>query len=594
MARLILLNRQGLGVLFSCYLAGFTFIIYSMNVHYIKSLLRERGITYPEAAEGIGFSESYLKQVLNGHKNGSRRFTQKLAEYLNVPFQKLLDDTEKLYADYVNELLLQQIHAPVQADTFKELLAQVELGKQFGMFNKPDEVKSGTHTAIDYWKKDTILPFRSDNCVAFWEFEGDEILIRGPARCGKSTLILEYAISQMVKHNGIQILVARAFSVDLDAVRQNIKDICKYRFSDPLSPIDVSGGSTFNTIRIGDSEMHLKGIDRSEGQLGAGYDMVIFSQAEQIKKENIDIISSRCTPASENWVEDGKPRSMIIYDANPNRLDHWLEVAISQNGLKKIDFNFPDHPAYYDEEGNETDLFKQVYSRLDRMEGVWRQRLLEGKAANPEGTIFELQPCHILTELPSDFHTTHLFYRGFDFGMKDPSVCLWFGVHRQTADVIVFREWRRVGIDTIQMGEQVKTHSKEKVLMTVIDNDENLQNILRKHTGIPTTLAQKGPNSIASGITLIQHKLKNAIDGVDGGLYFYNDPVVRDPQLVKDNAPLTILDEAELYAWQENKDQPIDKHNHGWDIVRYVLDYLETRKAGVGFASGAASRKTVL
>ena len=88
---------------------------------------------------------------------------------------------------------------------------------------------------------------------------------------------------------------------------------------------------------------------------------MVFSQAEQIKKENIDVIASRCTPASKNWVEDGVPRSMVIYDANPNRLDHWIEQGV-KDGLAKVDFDFPDHPGYFDEEGEPTDLYQQVYS----------------------------------------------------------------------------------------------------------------------------------------------------------------------------------------------------------------------------------------
>ena len=175
--------------------------------------------------------------------------------------------------------------------------------------------------------------------------------------------------------------------------------------------------------------------------------------------------------------------------------------------------------------------------------------------------------------------------------MKDPSVCLWFGVHRSSGDVIVFREWRRVGVDTIEMGESVKSFGKEQVVATVIDNDENLQSILQKNCGMVTELAEKGPNSISSGITLIQHRLKKSIDGEDGGLYFYNNPVVRDPVLVKENQPLTVIDESELYAWSENSDKPVDAFNHGWDVIRYVLDYLENRKATVGFGGGVARRQ---
>ena len=58
--------------------------------------------------------------------------------------------------------------------------------------------------------------------------------------------------------------------------------------------------------------------------------------------------------------------------------------------------------------------------------------------------------------------------------------------------MVVFREWRRVGVDTIEMGESVKSFGKEHIVATVIDNDENLQSILQKNCGIVTELASEG------------------------------------------------------------------------------------------------------
>ena len=561
-----------------------------VNYALIRHVLKSRDMMIGELSEKLGISISYLSDMLSGRSPLNDERLVSISDILEVPHNYFRTSIGRLAIQKTESDIVDWSLSPERGDV-KELQDYLDVSERMGYIDfspeLPDEVGI---QSFDFWKKDAILPFESDNCVDFWGFDGDEILIRGPARCGKSTLILEWLISLMFRNRGMQVLIARAFGVDLDAVRQNLVDLVKYRFSDPLSSIRVAGGAKFHTVHINEGRIELRGIDRPGSQLGAGYDVVLFSQAEQIKKENIDVIASRCTPASKNWIEDGRPRSMVVYDANANRLDHWIELAI-KNGLAKIDFDFQDHPAYFDDDGNATELYESVYGRLSRLEGVWRERLLEGKAANPEGTIFNLEPVHLLKALPANFEKTHLFYRGFDFGMRDPSVCLWFGVHRSTGDVIVFREWRRVGVDTIEMGESVKGFSNEHIVATVIDNDENLQSILQKNCGIVTELAQKGPNSIASGITLIQHRLKKAVDGEDGGLYFYNNPVVRDPVLVKDNQPLTVVDESELYAWSENSDTPIDAHNHGFDIIRYVLDYLENRKATVGFGGGVTRRQ---
>ena len=561
------------------------------NVRLISRLLKRKKWTHATLGKKLGITGNYVTRMLLGIDPISDKRLEIIAyhlevevDYLELPTGRLLLD--KAENDVVDFSLVQK-----RADV-KDLESYVDLAMKLKLIDLSPDIASEEFQQWDFWKKESIVPFRSEKAIGFWEYDGDEIIVRGPARCGKSTLIMEWIIGLMFRHSGMQVLVTRAFSVDLDAVRQNILDVVKYNFADPLSSIRSVGGKKFHTLEINGGSMSFTGIDRPGSQLGAGYDVVIHSQAEQIKKENIDVINSRCSPASQNWVEDGVAKSRVVYDSNPNRIDHWMEQSIS-DGVALVDFDFNDHPAYFTEDGEETDLYKNVYGRLSRLEGVWRKRLLEGKAANPEGAIFDLQPCHVLKELPKDFAKTHLFYRGFDFGMKEPSVILWFGVHRSTGDVTVFREWRRVGIDTIEMGEACKTHSKEHALTTVIDNDENLQKILQKNCGIPTILAQKGPNSIASGITLIQHRLKKTLDGEDGGLYFYDSPVVRDPKLASDNQPMTVLEEGELYAWADNSDKPIDKYNHGWDVIRYVLDYLEHRQPALGFAGGTVKRKTM-
>ena len=561
-----------------------------VNFTLLRYLAKARGLLLSDVAERCGFTTSHFSMMLSGHRKLTDERLLKVAEvldvtpdYLRTPIGRLA--IQKVESDLIDWALSEQ------RGEVKELVDYLDVSERMGYVDfTPDLPDSETFQAWDFWKKDAILPFRSDNAVAFWEFDGDEIAIRGPARCGKSTLILEWLFVKMFQNAGMQVVITRAFGVDLDAVRQNIVDLVKYKFADPLSSIKVVGGVKFHTVQVNGGEIHLRGIDRPGSQLGAGYDVVVHSQAEQIKKENIDVINSRCSPASMRWVEDGTPRSMVVYDLNPNRLDHWIEGAFKK-GLVKIDYDFADHPAYFTEDGQETDLYRQVHSRLSRLEGVTRKRLFEGKAANPEGTIFTLEDCHLLKALPANFQKTHAFYRGFDFGMKDPNVSLWFAHHRTTGDLLSFREWRMTGVDTIEMGNAVKTFTEERVLDTVIDNDENLQSILMSQCGIPTTLASKGPNSLASGITLVQHRLKLAKEGKDGGLYFYDNPVVRDPVLVKNNEPLTVIDEAELYAWHENSDKPIDKYNHGWDIVRYMCEYLETRQASVGFGTAGAKRR---
>ena len=573
-----------------------------VNFSLIRHVIKKRGLKFQDVADDLELSASHFSEMLAG--------TRKLNDERLAGLSNLLGVHANYFRTSIGRLAIQKVEADLtdwslspERHDVKETKDYLDVTERMGYIDfAPELPDAETFQQWDFWKRDAILPFLTENAERFWNFDGNQICIRGPARCGKSTLIFEWVITTMFQNSGMEVLATRAFGVDLHVLRKTIVDLCKYRFSDPLSSVKVIGGTKFHTVEINGGNLYLAGIDRPGSQLGAGYDLVIHSQAELVKLDKIEEINSRCSPSSGNWIEDGVAKARVIYDVNPNRLDHWLEAKFrdEQKPLFKIDFTFEDHPAYVDEKGSYTQLYYDATDFLKDLTGVRRERYFKGVAANPEGAIFELDDCHKLSALPADFQTANNFYRGFDFGLKDPNVILWFGHHRHTGDLTVFREWRMTGTDTIQMGEAAKLFTKEKILATVIDEPKNAENpdkkgnlgsILQSHCGIATTLANKGPNTVSSGITLAQHRLQNARDGEPGGLYFYDNPVVRDPEIIRRNEPLTTIEEAEVYSWEENSDKPVDQDNHGWDIIRYILDYLEHSRLPVGFGGGGVKRK---
>ena len=78
------------------------------------------------------------------------------------------------------------------------------------------------------------------------------------------------------------------------------------------------------------------------------------------------------------------------------------------------------------------------------LEGVYHDWYFKGIAADPEGAVFEIQPEHVIDELPSDIDD-YLWYNAMDFGMTEPNVCLWIGQHAHTGDVLVAKEFRHSG-----------------------------------------------------------------------------------------------------------------------------------------------------
>ena len=71
---------------------------------------------------------------------------------------------------------------------------------------------------------------------------------------------------------------------------------------------------------------------------------------------------------------------------------------------------------------------------------------------------------HYIDE-PDDL-TKYNWYRACDFGIDAPSVCLWVGLHRDTGDIYIHREFRKSKTDTIALGNEINTHTQERVLDT--------------------------------------------------------------------------------------------------------------------------------
>ena len=92
----------------------------------------------------------------------------------------------------------------------------------------------------------------------------------------------------------------------------------------------------------------------------------------------------------------------------------------------------------------------------------------------------------------------------------------------------------------------------------VIDNDEDKKILLRKHCQIPTTMTEKSPDTIMDSIHIIQNRLRNAKEGIDGGLFINRGLRCNaDARLIQDKKPLSLIDEFKTYATDPKTDKPI-------------------------------------
>lgn len=441
-------------------------------------------------------------------------------------------------------------------------------------------------TPVHAWRNKDLYAFESDNCLFVKNYNGRFLVVSGPTRTGKTLTILEYIVWIGLQVPKMRIGIVRAQAVDLsDTIRPSIRDdLLEYRFSDPLSPFRARGGDeAFTNIYLPNgTEIVLFGADREKKLLGGRFDIVFYSQAEQATQEQIQILLTR-TVATGAWkYPDGSPRSLIICDDNPYRTDDPIWEAYNSGAdIDWITFGFNDNPFFY-RKGQKTQNYGEV-EKLDKdLIGVYHDRYFKGIRKSPTGAVFELQDCHKITELPWDESTQDqwLFFRAMDFGMSSPSTTLWIAEHKETQEVVVFREWGQTKTDVMLMAEQILPLSPEDIETTIIDNNENNHDILEREFDIDCEMTVKNDKSIMTGVYCIQKGLRQTVlnreaglENNPGGLRIFEDVygVETDP----DVHVMTTWEELSKKVFAENtkKDTLEDGDDHKIDPLRYYYLY---------------------
>ena len=433
-----------------------------------------------------------------------------------------------------------------------------------------------------------------------------EIVIDGPTRFSKTMFILDYIFNLCFEQENLRIAIVRANAVDHnETIRHDIvNSLLRYNLQDSRLKgiIECVGGRAFTELHVNSSNIILVGMNNPTKMLGSEFDIIFNSQVEQLKKDQYEVLITRCAGTAGNWIEDGRIRSQILSDANPDRKDHFLQLRKAKNQTKFISFGFQDNPLFY-RNGDWTDIGLSYTQTLKQgLTGVNYDRYYKGEWASPEGAIFILKDEHIADILPWRRKHDHPefdeylddpaknkryayppadqynIFRMMDFGSTSPSVCLWLAEHKDTKDSIVFREWRQTGTDTLEMADHIKKHSVGRAKRTIIDNDNNIRRILAKK-GIQASLAPKGSDSIKAGIDMIQEALRKTSEGLDGGLKIFRGlRCNRDPELHKRGLPLDLIAEMGAYVWEEDGDRPVKGNDHGIDPLRYY--YLDRNQFG--------------
>ena len=417
-----------------------------------------------------------------------------------------------------------------------------------------------------------------------------EMMIGGPAGTGKTHIGVMYGYKLACNYPGsVGVFVRKVKESIKRTIVPTFQEVLGY---DPMERREENFVLGFGGIhpqkyvcRNG-SEIYMLGLADPKQFDSLQVDWMFINQAEETDEEEWQILTARTRGRR-------MPFRVVYGDCNPVEPEHYLcpydDNENRRDGVYYIPTKHEDNPILVDPITKERTSFGHEYiGTLDRMTGLNYDRYRLGLWKSPEGAIFHIEKCHIINQLPWDRESedphyepleAFTIYRCMDFGMHpSPNVCLWVAENNNTGDTIVFKEWRRTRKDTIEMAKAVLILDVSEIESTTIDNDENIQSILRKN-GIYAVRAKKGDGSVHAGLDLIQEKLDRTKRGEKGGLYFYSNlEAGRDAFLEENKRPTNTIMELKLITWDLDSIKPKPAgERHGIDALRYHLLWQNER-----------------
>jgi len=258
---------------------------------------------------------------------------------------------------------------------------------------------------------------------------------------------------------------------------------------------------------------------------------------------------------------------------NPGLPSHWLArmMGIAPDKTEPD----PDCRIIMTKTADNTHLPESYLRSFERHKGtLYYDRMFLGKWVGAEGVVFpEFQRDTHAIERSRD--EAHEVYYAIDPGYTDPFVILevWSDGDKRHH---IAREWYETGKTHADALKQLHGMMKANPEATVVvDSAEPAFVEAARKAGVRAKPAEKGPDSITSGIGLVTQRLRDPGDG--------------RPRVTVDPRCVNTIREFESYEWQEGrnglKDKPVDANNHTMDAYRYLVQHTDR---GRGFAFAGA------
>lgn len=436
-------------------------------------------------------------------------------------------------------------------------------------------------------------------CADVFNDRSPEVLISGSAGTGKSRACLEKLHAICLMTPGVAGLIVRKTRESLGSTA--LETYRKYVATEAIASGEVTffGGSSEKPAQYqygNGSTINIGGMDKPMKIMSSEYDIVYAQEATELSIEDWEAITTRLRNNRISFQQ-------LLADCNPAEPTHWLKQRADEGKTSLIVSTHRDNPTLFDPAtGQETKLGRQYISKLERLTGHRRRRLLNGEWTSAEGAVYEnwepsahiIEPFAIPDEWPR--------FWAIDFGYRNPMVVqhwaqapngrlyLYREFYRSKMLVEHFAEWV---LDVVApVGDGVRVWSERKPRRILVDHDAEDYMTWQLHTGLRTTPAHK---DVLEGIQAVEDRLLPMADGLPGLQIFRGCEQYRDGDLSERGKPVSTVQEFPGYAWapppqtttisptaSRTRELPGKENDHGMDCLRYLVAHFDLkRKASI-------------
>jgi phage terminase large subunit len=395
----------------------------------------------------------------------------------------------------------------------------------------------------------------------FVRYHGPEAIIHGPAETGKTISALWKLHRLALKYPDASLVIARKTQA---SIYGTVLETFTKKVLGDRAVVDVYGGGKpeWFDYRNG-ARIWIAGLDKAGKVLSAEHDLVYVNQTEELELADWETLTTRTTGRAGHM-----PYSQTIGDANPSYPSHWM---YNRPSLRMFYSKHEENPVLFDPATHDiTAQGKRTMAVLDALTGVRKERLRYGKPAQAEGAVYDEWDASVHLIYADAMPECTRFIASQDWGYTNAGV---FGVWAIDGDggMYLVRQVYQTGRTIDWWVETAKGLRDEYGYFEAVacDPAEPAYIAAYQQAGLN---ARPADNAVLPGINAVKQRMAQK------RLHIVRDSLGQvDETLEAERKPKCLEDEIPMYVWANKsaKEQPVKADDHGVDMLRYAVMYLD-------------------